>query len=101
MTLGISGRGLSEGPYKIQLRTNRFQEFDTSGVSMTAGALVFYDSNGTAAQIWAFVNILMAHISRADWCSAERMCSLFVDSLWRRLENDRDPYFGVHVAFID
>ena len=52
MTLGISGRGLSEGPYTIQLGTNRFQEFDTSGVSMTAGALVFYGSNGTAAQIW-------------------------------------------------
>ena len=36
----MSGRGLSEGAYNIQLGTYRFQVFDVSGVSTTTGASV-------------------------------------------------------------
>ena len=36
----MTGRVLSEGPYNIQLGTNRFQVFDISGDSTTAGASV-------------------------------------------------------------
>lgn len=47
---------LSEGAYRIQLMSNRSQVFDVSGGSATAGASVgIYGSNGTVAQIWAFV----------------------------------------------
>lgn len=52
---GMSGV-LSEGAYRIQLMSNRSQVFDVSGGSATAGASVgIYGSNGTVAQIWAFV----------------------------------------------